>query len=60
MHRSPGAVAFMLLVLAGYGWFVLDLPLVEKAVAVLLAVGVFLLAEYALERLRDRYGPDLD
>jgi hypothetical protein len=57
MHRNPEVIALMLAVLAGYGWLVLDLPTVEKAVAILLAMGAFLLAEYAIERLRDRYGP---
>lgn len=60
MFRNPSAIAIMVTVLAVYVWYVVDLPLLSKVVTVLLSVGAFLLATLAIEKLRDRYGVDLE
>lgn len=59
MFYNRIGVAFMSLVLAGYGWFAFDLPLVPKLLRIAVLLGVFLLASYGIDRLRDRYGVEL-
>jgi hypothetical protein len=58
-ERNPVGVAIMATALVVYGWVVVDLPMLEKLAALVLALGVFLLAVLALDWLRARYGPDL-
>ena len=59
MFRNPTGVAFSVLVLAGFGWVVFDQPLVPKLARIAAVVGLFLLASYGVDRLRERYGVDL-
>lgn len=59
MFHNQVGVAFMALVLAGYVWFAVDRPLVPKLATLALALGAFLLAVYAIDRLRARYGVEL-